>query len=94
MVRRTRAVRCRLPRSGPVLIEPHVRRVAGIRYLVIAYAADRQPWMVQLGNTGIAIVAEQFRVQIVALILPRLVDLDRDAVGVGPSILSDPSHLP
>ena len=51
-------------------------------------------WMVQFRDTRLASVAEQFRVEIVALIGSVLVHFKRDAVSIRPCVLPDAGHLP
>jgi len=50
--------------------------------------------MVQLRDARLALVVEQLRMQVLALICLGFVQLHRDAVGVGPGIRPDAGHLP
>ena len=47
-----------------------------------------------LRDARFPLVPEEFRMDIVTLILGRLVHFHLDAMGVGPSILTDAGHLP
>ncbi len=50
--------------------------------------------MMDLGDAQFALVSEQFRMDIVALIPGRFVHLHRAAMRVGPGVLADARHLP
>jgi putative transposase len=50
--------------------------------------------MVQFGNAWFAFVAKKLRMHVVALIGRRLVHFERNAMGVGPGVLTNARHLP
>src|SRR5580698_10142345 len=50
--------------------------------------------MMDLRDARFSLVSEQFRMDIVALILRRFICFHRDAMRVGPGVLTDARHLP